>query len=234
MFSITAFYWGNQKNLEAYVHHAKQYTDDITIGFINLFGSVPKIDGLNIVEFDHEYLLKYGHSQLMNIVDDNCKYDWTFHLAVGKRISKFKKEMLDNPAQNIAGFGSMEKENDRDVWSNFHNRKKSKWIKTVHEAIMPLSGYSISNQPIIQWERVGQDIGYDWAKQYNFSNEDEMRICQMYRQFSRIKWVALEDIDPHPARDHAIDMYKKHFKAYSLGRRELLDYLLNNDLNAGM
>ncbi len=234
MFSVTAFYWGNEDNLKRYVDHAKKYTDDITIGFIDLFGKIPKIDNLNVIEFDHRFLLDNGHASLMNIVDTNCKYDWTFHLAVGKKITWFKDVLLNSPPDNVSGYGSKERGNDKDVWSNFHNKNKAKWIKTVHEAIEPFSGYANSSEPIIEWERIGQDKGYDWAKQYEFDNEEQKIICQRYRQLSRIKWVALEDIDPHPARDRAMGMYKTHRWAYELNREDLLCYLVNNDVECGM
>lgn len=234
MFSITAFYWGNEENLQKYAEHAKQYTDDVVIGYIDLFGTIPEIDGIKIVPFDHKYLLDHGHSSLMNIVDDNCKYDWTFHLAVGKKISWFDQNLFNSPHAHIAGFGCKEKDNEKDIWSNFHNKKRSRWIKYVHEAIYPRDGFSMSMTPIIEWERIGREAGSSWDNQYKFKNEDEKRICEMYRQLSRIKWVALENIDPHPARKTAIDMYEIHKKAYNLDIELLREYLLNNDLRAGM
>ena len=51
---------------------------------------------------------------------------------------------------------------------------------------------------------------------------------------TRTKWVALENMNPHPARDRAVDMYNKHIDAYSLGREDMIQYMLNNDLEAGM
>jgi hypothetical protein len=234
MFSVTAFYWGNEENLKTYAEHCKQYTDDIVIAYIDLFGGIPKIDGINIIPFDHKYLLDNGHSKLMNIVDDHCKYDWTFHLAVGKRISWFNQDLFNSPHSDIAGFGSKEKNNDKDIWSNFHNKKRSKWIKTVHEAIFSNDGFKMSMDLIIEWERIGQSEGYQWEKQYYFKDEKEKIICHMYRQLSRIKWVALEEINPHPARDLAIKKYEEHMSAYNMGREELYAYLLENDLNATM
>ena len=38
-FSITAFYWGNKENLEAYVEHCSKYTDDVVIINIDLLNS---------------------------------------------------------------------------------------------------------------------------------------------------------------------------------------------------
>ena len=35
-FSIVTFYWGNKENLESYVAHASNYTDDIVIVNIEL------------------------------------------------------------------------------------------------------------------------------------------------------------------------------------------------------
>lgn len=234
MFSVTAFYWGNEENLRRYVDHAKQYTDDIVVGFINLFGSVPQIEGLNIVEFDHKYLLEYGHSELMNIVDSHCRYDWTFHLAVGKRISNFSPQMLYNVPDNIAGYGSTEFGNSIDSWSNFHNKKRSSWFKTVHEVILPKPGYLLDMTPIIEWARVVQEGGYSHENQYYWNNEEEKRVCGNYRQISRLKWVALENHDPHRLQEEAKKFLAENYWVYNLGREELYNYLSNQEINAGM
>ena len=234
MFSITAFYWGNEETLKKYVDHARKYTDDVVIGHIDLFGDMPKIDGAKIVPFDHRYLLNVGHSVLMTEIEKHCQYDWTLKLDVGKRISWFNNDFLISPPENIAGYSSKEKNNEKDKWHNFHSIKKAGWIKTVHESIIPNSGYILSPEPIVEWERIGQSEGYSWDKQYYFKDEKESIVCGAYRQLSRIKWVALEDIDPHPARDLAIEMYKTHRWAYELDRKDLINYLIDNNLEAGM
>ena len=110
------------------------------------------------------------------------------------------------------------------AWSNFHNRNKANWAKTVHEVIVPKPGFLISDKVAIEWERTD----------YIYDSQDQERICKMYRQMTRTKWVALENMNPHPARDRAVDMYNKHIDAYSLGREDMIQYMLNNDLEAGM
>ena len=222
MFSAITFYWGNEDNLHRYVKDTLPYTDDIVIGYIDLFGKIPEIEGARIFPFTHAYLLKYGHSALLNYLDAECKYDWTFHAAVGKRITNFNYELLDGPA-NIAGYASTEKDKGG-AWSNLHNKNRAEWFKTVHEVIMPKPEFLMSNDIIVEWERTD----------YSYDGEAQKRICQMYRQMSRTKWVALEDTNPHPARDRAIQMYKDHDFAYNLGREDLISYLINNDLESGM
>jgi hypothetical protein len=223
MFSAITFYWGSDINLHKYVKETLPYTDDIVVGYIDLFGKVPQIDGAKIVPFTHSYLLKYGHSVLLNSLDTECKYDWTFHAAVGKKITNFNKDIIENSPSNIGGYASTEK-GLGGAWSNLHNKNRAEWKKTVHEVIVPKNDYLISDQIAIEWERTD----------YLYGGEVQKRICQMYRQMSRTKWVALEEMNPHPARDRAIEMYKKHEYAYSLNREGLLHYLINNDLEAGM
>lgn len=223
MISTITFYWGSDTNLYNYVNETLPYTDDIVIGYIDLFGRVPEIKGANIIPIPHDYLLSQGHSAVLNNLDIACKYDWTFHAAVGKRITMLNDQIINNSPLNIGGYASTEK-GLGGAWSNLHNRNRAQWMKTVHEVIVPKPGYAISDTVAIEWERTS----------YSYDNADQERICKMYRQMSRTKWVALEDMNPHPARDRAIEMYKKHKNAYSLGRIELIDYLLKNDLEAGM
>lgn len=222
MFSAITFYWGNDDNLHKYVKDTLQYTDDIVIGYIDLFGRVPEIEGAVIIPIKHDFLLKMGHSEVLNRLDIACKYDWTFHAAVGKRITNFKYSMLDAPA-NIAGFASTEKDKGG-AWSNLHHRNRATWFKTVHEVILPINGNYLSMEPIVEWERTD----------YTYDSEEQERICKMYRQMSRTKWVALEETDPHPARSTAIAKYNEHIDAYSLNREDLISYLLTHDLEAGM
>ena len=222
MFSAITFYWGNDDNLHRYVKDTLQYTDDIVIGYIDLFNHVPEIAGATIIPIKHDFLLKNGHSEVLNNLDIACKYDWTFHAAVGKRITAFKYDMLDGPA-NIAGYASTEKDKGG-AWSNLHHRNRASWFKTVHEVILPKTGYYLSMDPIVEWERTD----------YTYDNEAQKRVCQMYRQMSRTKWVALEENDPHPGRSVAIAKYAEHSYAYGLGREDLVSYLINNDLHAGM
>jgi len=223
MFSAITFYWGNDENLYNYVKDTLPYTDDIVIGYIDLFGKMPQIDGARILPFTHAYLLKYGHSALLNSLDAECKYDWTFHAAVGKRITAFDSDKIKNAPQNVSGYASTEK-GLGGCWSNLHNRNRAKWLKTVHEVIMPKPGFVNSDEIAIEWERTD----------YSYDGEAQKRICQMYRQMSRTKWVALEEMNPHPARDRVISMYKEHEYAYDLPREDLLGYLINHNLEAGM
>jgi len=223
MFSAITFYWGSHKNLYKYVEDTSKYTDDIVIGYIDLFGKIPKIDGAKIVPFTHQYILKYGHSAILNYLDSECKYDWTFHAAVGKKITAFNSDKIKNAPENVSGYASTEK-GLGGCWSNLHNKNKAEWVKTVHEVIMPKPGFANSSEIAIEWER----------SVYLYDGEAQKRVCQMYRQMTRTKWVALEDMNPHPARDRAISMYKEHEYAYDLPREDLLGYLINHNLEAGM
>ena len=222
MFSAITFYWGNDDNLYRYVKDTLEYTDDIVIGYIDLFGYIPEIAGATIIPIKHDFLLKMGHSEVLNRLDIACKYDWAFHAAVGKRITGFKYSRLDAPS-NIAGFASTEK-GKGGAWSNLHHRGRAEWFKAVHEVIVPKPGFHLSMEPIVEWERTD----------YTYDNEDQEWICKMYRQMSRTKWVALEDIDPHPARALAISKYAEHFDAYDMDREDLIDYILSHDLEATM
>jgi len=222
MFSAITFYWGNDDNLHRYVKDTSAYTDDIVIGYIDLFDYVPKIEGARIIPIKHDFLLNEGHGEVLNNLDIACKYDWTFHAAVGKRINNFNYDIL-NSSPLIAGYASTEK-GKGGAWSNLHHRQRAKWYKTVHEVILAGTGFHLSMEPAVEWERVD----------YTYDNEAQKRVCQMYRQISRTKWVALEDVSPHPARDVAIMKYEEHKSAYGLNREDLVSYLINHDLSAGM
>jgi hypothetical protein len=222
-FSTITFYWGSDINLYNYVEETSKYTDDIVIGYVDLFGEIPKIDGARIIPFDHSYLLDNGHSAMLNKLDSEAKYDWTFHAAVGKRITWLDEDLILNSRPDICGYASTEK-NLGGAWSNLHNKKGAEWTKTVHEVISPKPNFILSSQVAIEWERVP----------YSYNGEVHKRASAMYRQMTRTKWVALEDTNPHPARNKAINMYNMHKDAYSLDRENLLYYMLKNDLEAGM
>lgn len=223
MFSTITFYWGSDKNLHTYLEETRKYTDDIVIGYIDLFGYVPKIDGLKIISFSHQYMLDHGHSAILNELDAKCKYDWVFHAAVGKRITRLDKDKLLNAPANIAGYGSTEK-GLGGSWTNLHNKEKAFWYKDVHEVIVPKYNFILSPEVAIEWER----------RDYVYDSEEQERICKMYRQMTRTKWVVFENNSPHPGRNVAIDMYGKHLDAYSMDRESLYKYMLENDLSAGM
>lgn len=231
MFSITTFYWGNQTNLDNFIDHCLTYTDDIVIVNLDLFGKYPVSDKAKIVNVSPNYLLDYGHSAILTFADFYTKYDWTYSLAVGKKIVSIDKKIIVNAEQNVGGFRCTDTSNSGS-WQKLRHKDRSKWVKTVHECVAPKDGYIISPENVLVWERIGNSEDQD--KQYIFESEEEKIICGAYRQLSRIKWVALEDIDPHPARDKAIEMYEKHKLAYSMNREDLVDYLLSNDLSAGM
>lgn len=231
MLSITTFYWGNEKNLERFIDHSLGYTDDVVIINLDLFGKYPVSSRAKIVNVSPNYLLDYGHSAILTLADFYAKYDWTYSLAVGKRIIRFNKDLLLNAPPNVGGFRCTDNLHSGS-WQKLRHKNRSHWVKTVHECVAPNDGFIISPETALVWERIGNSEEQD--KQYMFESEEEKIICGAYRQLSRIKWVALEDIDPHPARHVAIEMYEKHKAAYSMGREELVDYLLNNDLSAGM
>ena len=88
---------------------------------------------------------------------------------------------------------------------------------------MPKEGYILSSDVAVEWQRTN----------YVYDNEAQEKISKAYRQMTRTKWVALKD-NLHPGRDRAIEMYKKHEYAYNLNREDLLYYIINHDLEAGM
>lgn len=229
-FSIVTFYWGNKENLESYVAHASNYTDDIVIVNIELINKFEDFGCAKIINVDHDYLLKYGHNQLLNLVHDHVKYDWIYYLAVGKRITNINTELLDVYPDSIM-FNDKEVNNDNDRWVKFYNKQHCHWIKTVHEVVVPVGNQHshIPDSIIIEWERCKDGNGVNG--QYTFNDEVEKRIYENYRQLTRVKWVSLEDQDPHPARDFAIQLYDKHKLLYNMGKADLIEYLSRNDFS---
>lgn len=226
-FSITTFYWGNKENLESYVNHASNYTDDIVIVNIDLVNTFEDFGCAKIINVEYDYLIKHGHDEILNLVTDHVKYDWIYYLAVGKRIVNINIDLL-HKHPDATMFDDTELGNGG-RWAKFYNKKYCYWTKKVHEVTAPLDD-TTSVKPdeiIIEWERCKG--GNAVSGQYTFNDEREKKIYENYRQLVRAKWVALEPNDPHPARDFAIQLYAKHRLVYEMSKENLLEYLVHND-----
>jgi hypothetical protein len=229
-FSIVTFYWGNKKNLESYIEHCSNYTDDVVIINIDLLNSFESFGIANIINIPFDILFHSGHDDILNLVNQYTKYDWIYYLAVGKRIVSIDTNLM-NIYSDSKCFYDKELGNNSDRWVKFYNKQHCRWIKKVHETVAPLENehYYIPNDVIIEWERCKDGNGVNG--QYTFNDGIEKRIYENYRQLTRLKWVALEDTDPHPARDFAIELYAKHEHLYSMNKTDLIEYISHNDFS---
>lgn len=228
-FSITAFYWGNKKNLEDFVEHASQYTDDVVIVNIDLLNSFESFGIANIINVPFDYLFNNGHDDILNLANQYTKYDWVYYLAVGKRIVNIDTELM-NQFPNSKCFYDRELGNYKDKWIKFHNKNHTSWYKKVHETvkILEYTPSDLCEEIILKWERCSN--GNSVSGQYVY-NEKEKKIYENFRQFTRLKWVCLETSDPHPYIENAIIWYNELMPVYNMSKEELIECLYTNDFS---
>lgn len=226
-FSITAFYWGNKKNLEDFVEHASQYTDDVVIVNIDLLNSFQSFGIANIINVPFDYLFNNGHDDILNLANQYTKYDWVYYLAVGKRIVSIDTTLM-NKYPDSKWFYDKELGNNEGKWIKFHNKNHTSWCKKVHESVNLLQDVKHigSEDIILEWERCNH--GNSLRGQYVY-DERERIIYENFRQFTRLKWVTLETTDPHPNIENATVWYNELMPVYSMGKEELIEYLYSND-----
>jgi hypothetical protein len=235
-FSIVSFYWGNKKNLDSYVAHASEYTDDIVIVNIDLLNSFESFGNVKVVNVPFDYLFHNGHDDILNLANKHTKYDWVYYLAVGKRIVNINYELM-NKYPNTKWFYDKELNNPIDKWIKFYDKNYTHWHKKVHESIELLPNIEHINceDIILEWER--QSNGNSLNGQYTY-DEREKIIYENFRQFTRLKWVFLET-DYHilfsKEQIKNVIIYYNEFKSvYNMEKEELIEYLYNNDCSFTM
>jgi hypothetical protein len=231
-FSIVSFYWGNKQNLESYVEHASLFTDDVVIINLDLLNSFESFGIANIINVPYDYLFHNGHDDILNLANSHTKYNWVYYLAVGKRIVGLNMDLMDK-YPNSKYFFDKEFNNPNDRWVKFYDKRYTYWTKKVHEIVELIP--NVSNQScdnvFLEWERCNH--GNSVNGQYVY-NEIERRIYENFRQFTRLKWVSIEERSPHPARENAIIWYNEQIAVYTMGKSELIDYLSTKDFLYGM
>jgi hypothetical protein len=226
-FSIVSFYWGNKQNLENYIAHASEYTDDVVIINIDLLNSFESFGIAKIMNVPYDYLFHNGHDDILNLANKHTKYDWVYYLAVGKRILNINKDLIDrNP--NARFFYDKEFDNPRDKWVKLYNKNYTHWVKKVHEVVdlLPNINHYGLEDVVLEWKRC--DNGNSVNKQYIY-NQGEKKIYENFRQFTRLKWVSLDTQHPHPDIKNAIIHYQELKKVYSMPKEELISFLSSND-----
>jgi hypothetical protein len=228
-FSITAFYWGNKKNLEDFVEHASKYTDDVVIVNIDLLNSFESFGIANIINVPFDYLFQNGHDDILNLANNYTKYDWVYYLAVGKRIFSIDTNLM-NIYPNSKWFYDKELNNNVDKWIKFHNKNYTSWGKKVHESVNLLENvqHIDCEDIILEWER--RNDGNCLNGQYIY-DERERKIYENFRQFTRLKWVSLETNDPHPNIANAIIWYNEFMEVYNMSKEDLIEYLSKHDFS---
>lgn len=226
-FSIVTFYWGNKENLESYVEHCSNYTDDVVIINIDLLNSFESFGIANIINVPFDILFNSGHDDLLNMANQYTKHDWVYYLAVGKRIINIDYELM-NKYPDSKCFYDKELGNCNDRWIKFYNKKCTYWRKKVHESVDIIHNVKHTNceEIILEWQRCNH--GNSLRGQYVY-NERERKIYENFRQFTRLKWVSLETSDPHPDIENAIVWYNQQSNVYNMSKEELIDYLSLND-----
>lgn len=226
-FSIVSFYWGNKEMLESYVSHVSEYTDDIVIINIDLLNSFDSFGNVKIINVPYDYLFHNGHDDILNLANNYTKYDWVYYLAVGKRIVSLNTSLIDS-FTNTKFFIDKEMGNSIDTWIKFYDKRYTRWTKKVHEVVelLPNTQHIRCDNIILEWKRCNNGNAVNGQYIYN---EEEKKIYENFRQFTRLKWVTMEKQHPHPNINNAILWYEQLGFVYTMPKDELIHYLSNND-----
>ena len=225
-FSIGTIYWGDYECLRRHIEHAKNFTDDIVILNINLFGEYTHPDA-QIINVPFNFLFQHGYADGWNIITSHTKYDWFYPLAAGKEIVHINKAALENIPEEVAAFTVFETGNEKERWFKLCNSKKTKWVGHIHEEPYPLimQGiyYQFSETEVLEWKR----------RSYEFDPITDL-ICRNYRQLTRLKWIAeLQNGNNrigtnnwwwtlYPHKKKALEAYKKYMQAYEANFTNLI------------
>ena len=173
-----------------------------------------------------------GHDDILNLANKHTKYDWVYYLAIGKRIVSLDMSIMDrNP--NAKCIYDKELGNPEHKWVKFYNKNYTHWIKKVHEVVevLPNVHHIGTEGLVLEWRRCNN--GNAINGQYTY-NEEEKKIYENFRQFTRLKWVSMDLIHRHPNIENAIIWYQEQIDVYSMGKEELIEYLSSNDFIFGM
>jgi len=232
-FSIVTVYWGNNENLNNFIDHALQWTDDIVIVNIDLFDYKFKSKKAKVINIDHNFLLDHGYAQAYNLARMYAKYDWAYNLGVGKRLVSVNQD-IDLESSDKAGYLVKQLGNETETWFKISNIHKSMMVGRIHEEPCPAKVMEnipeLSREIFAVWEKTG----------YTYTNDTEKRICDGYRTMTRTKWLALFDEPKNRfgPSDHwwiyydrtpATAIYKKIKDWYSLDKKSLIEVLTKED-----
>ncbi len=240
-FSIVGIYWGDAAPLKAYIDHALTITDNVCIGFIDLidYNSIDDLfldynrDGITVTKVDlpFDMLLKRGFADAYNAVFPITEYEWSYSLAVGKRIVKLENDLLNNIPDNVVGFQCQEEGNERDQWFKLVNTRKTAWCGKIHEEPFPIK----FNQEDNHFE---QKAALTWKREdYQYGTEKVKWICENYRTLAHVKWLHELAIGNYRygtnnywwlnygRKDLIEQLYDKHKEAYTMNKTNLLRYL---------
>jgi hypothetical protein len=232
-FSIVTVYWGNNENLNNFIKDAQQWTDDIVIVNIDLFGYNFKSNKAKIINVDHKFLLDNGYAQAYNLARMYAKYNWAYNLGVGKRLVTINPDInLGN--SDKAAYLVREANNDKETWFKISNIHKSIMVGRIHEEPCPVlvmgKAQEFSQDVFAVWEKTG----------YNYTNDEEKRVCDGYRLMTRTKWLAMFDNPQNrfgPSdhwwkvydRTEAKNIYEKIKDWYDLDKKSLVSLLSKED-----
>ena len=133
-FTIATFYWGNQENLDRYVDHCLQYTDDVVVVFIDLFGKKLTNDKARMYYIDHKLYLERGAGQIYSLARDFAMYEWVLLLDASKEITWFNQELAnDLENRSEAGFSVTLQNGDGTRWAKLTNTRKTAIVGVMHE-----------------------------------------------------------------------------------------------------
>jgi hypothetical protein len=187
-FSIATVYWGGQKNLDNFIDHCLQYTDDIVVVYIDLFGYNIKSDKAKIVYLDYSFLLNNGYAKTFNLARNYTSNDWVYLLGVGKEIVEINNSLLSELNDRTEAAFSVMKEGDNFTkWFKISNVEKTNMVGVIHEEPVPMVinnyQYEMSESIFATWKYSTTD----------YDSEYEKNVCDGYRALSRLKWYHLNN-----------------------------------------
>lgn len=187
MISFITLNYGDLDLLNFTLDNVKQYTNDIVIVDIPLFGKTPN----SRVSLPWDYLMTHGHSHPYNIGMSLAKYDYTHVIGKGKLIDEFREDtfrFLVSCQVAVMGCGVR---NSEYTWHHTGHRDLSKWVGYVHQELQPVNTNiptPVSDEQVIIWSRPKQERPDTW----------EEYACAIYRDMARMKWlVAIQRDQTH-------------------------------------
>jgi hypothetical protein len=231
MFSIICIYWGNQDNLDKFISHCSEYTDDIVIGHINLLDQELKTDKATIVNIPYELLLDGGYYKPYRILEGYAKYNWVFILGISERFESVNKNVLSSltedsklSAYKVVGVVPYE----GDAWLRLYNTRRMAMAGRIHE--YPSNLVLVNNPEVIK----NKIAAFITKTNYSYTNEREENIVNGYRLLTRIKWLS-QFSDPEnqfgPAAfwwtgyDNSLakQLYEEHKHLYLLPKQKMIE-----------
>ena len=231
MFSIATVYWGNNENLESFIDDCLEYSDDVVVAYIDLFGHNFSSDRATIVELPYNFLLEHGYAASYNVARSYAKHRWVYNLGVSERITYVNDQLIKTlPTTKYSAF-IVRSDDLPGTWYRFGNLDRSSMAGRIHEELC-----SIELMGRVA-KRNGNDVISSWKKvEYIQNNDFEKNVSDGYRLLSRVKWLAgfsdpKNQVGPsdfwwtHYDNELATNLYKQVEDIYTMSKKDMINAL---------